>query len=354
MSDLTLERTDNSNRNFELVARYSRWLFVQRYSASTRYIYLRAIQKFITYIASKPVVDTNHFDIQEFLASSAAQGRTIKAVHGELYALRVFFDFLNLGGLIKFVPPRYIKLRALPRRYPKILTQRQIDKVFRTARTLHEKAMVETLYGTGCRTGELRTMRIENIDFDARTILVSGKTGRRIVVFTPAVTRALQAYIGKRKSGFVFVKQRPAQGIRPQQTANGQWRCRWLIYDDLGKRVSLRSGFIGARKGKNRRQATKYFRDLAKNDRIERPVGIRPLSSSAIQDSIQKIGLRVGIRMTPYSFRHSFATHLLDNGANLRVLQELLGHSSIRSTQVYIHVSRKHLTRTLDDCHPRN
>jgi site-specific recombinase XerD len=131
-------------------------------------------------MASKSVVDTNHFDIQEFLANSAAQGVTLKAVHGELYALRVFFDFLNLGGLIKFVPSRLINLRPLPRRCPKILTKRQIDSVFRTARTKHEKAVIETLYGTGCRTGELRTMRIENIDFDARTILVSGKTGRRL------------------------------------------------------------------------------------------------------------------------------------------------------------------------------
>jgi site-specific recombinase XerD len=128
----------------------------------------------------------------------------------------------------------------------------------------------------------------------------------------------------------------------------------WKIYDDAGKRVLIKSGFIGARAGKNLRQATKYFRGLAKNDRIERPVGIRPLSSSAIQDLIQKIGLRVGIKMTPYSFRHTFATHLLDNGANLRVIQELLGHNSIRSTQVYVHVSKEHLTRTLDDYHPRS
>jgi site-specific recombinase XerD len=345
---------EHTNRNRELVARYGRWLFVQRYSIQTRYLYQKAIEKFISYIDSKSILKTNHFDIREFLANSAAQGSTIKVVHGELYALRGFFDFLNLGGLINWVPPRLVYLRPLPRRHPKIITKPQIDKLFRSARTKHEKAIVETFYGTGCRTGELRTMRIENIDFNARTIRVTGKAGRRIIVFTPVVSRALRQYIGKRISGFVFVKQMPPQRIRPLQAANGDWRCRWRIYDELGRQVSRKSGFIGAWQHKSPRQAFEYFSDLAKNDKIDRPLGIRPMSSSSIQKTVQRMGLRVGVKITPYCFRHTFATHLLDNGAHLRVLQELLGHHSIRSTQIYLHVSKKHLTKTLDDCHPRN
>ena len=354
MNNHALSRTEHTDRNREIVARYGRWLFVQRYSIQTRYIYQKAVKKFISYIDSKSILKTNHFDIREFLANSAAQGSTIKVVHGELYALRVFFDFLNLGGLINWVPPRLIYLRPLPRRYPKIVTKPQIDRLFRAARTRHETAIVETFYGTGCRTGELRTMRIENIDFNARTIRVTGKTGRRIIVFTPIVTRALRRYIGKRKSGFVFVKQMPTQRIRPRQGANGDWRCRWRIYDELGRQVSRKSGFIGAWQHKNLRQAMEYFCALAKNDKIDRPLGIRPMSSSSIQRTVQRMGMRVGIKITPHRFRHTFATHLLDNGANLRVLQELLGHHSIRSTQVYLHVSKKHLTQTLDDCHPRS
>jgi integrase/recombinase XerC len=65
-----------------------------------------------------------------------------------------------------------------------------------------------------------------------------------------------------------------------------------------------------------------------------------------------KIGLRAGLRITPYTFRHTFATHLLDSGADVRMIQELLGHSSIRSTQVYTHVSKQHVQKTLEECHP--
>lgn len=97
----------------------------------------------------------------------------------------------------------------------------------------------------------------------------------------------------------------------------------------------------------------RYFSKLAEGDRLLRPVGFRALSSAAIQKVVQTIGLRVGLKINPYAFRHSFATHLLDNGADLRVIQDLLGHNSIRSTQVYTHVSKKQLQRTFDQFHPR-
>jgi len=117
--------------------------------------------------------------------------------------------------------------------------------------------------------------------------------------------------------------------------------------------VLTKSGFIAARENLSYGDALTYFSGLAKHDRLLRPLGLRPLSHSAIQLAVQKIGLRAGLRINPYSFRHTFATHLLDHGADLRVIQELLGHNSIRTTQVYVHVSKKQLQRTFDQCHPR-
>lgn len=339
--------------NDELVKRFTRWLLVQGYAPCTRYRYPRTIRIFSTYLQAKQFQEVNHLDIQEFLGESAAQGHTPKFIRGELYALRVFFDFLNLGGLIKWVPPRMVNLRPLRRHIPRVLTTEQLNRVMGAGCTSHERALLEILYGTGCRTGEVRTMRIENIDFDERRIRVNGKRGNRFVMFTVKAARALRSYLGSRKEGYVFIDQSPPQRIRPQRSPKGQWACRWKIYDDKGKHTLTKWGFIGAREKRNYRQAVNYFSDLARNDRLVQPLGLHPLSNAAIQKAVQKVGLRVGLRVNPYSFRHSFATHLLDNGADLRVIQELLGHNSIRSTQVYTHVSKKQLQRAFDECHPR-
>ena len=339
--------------NEELARRYSRWLVVQRYAPSTRYHYARSINRFSAFLGPKEFLKVTHLDVQEFLAVCAFDGFSPKGVRGELYALRVFFDFLNLGGLVKWVPPRTVKLRRLQRHIPRVLTHSEIRRVLRATRTRHERALLEVLYGTGCRTGELRSMRIEDIDFHNRRALVRGKGGSRFLMFTGTVTRTLRSYLGNRKTGFVFVDQKPPQRIRPQRTRYGQWQCHWKVYDEKGAHVLTKSGFIAGRERLGYRQAVRRFSELAKADRLLRPVGLRPLSDAAIQVAVQKIGLRVGVKINPYSFRHTFATHLLDNGANLRIVQHVLGHQSIRSTQVYLHVSQKHVQREFERCHPR-
>ena len=345
----------NSNRalNEELASRFSRWLVALDYSKCARDKYPRTVRRFSTFLHPTRLLKVTHLDVQEFLATSAAKGQTPRLIRDQLYALRIFFDFLNLGGLIKWVPPRMVMMRPVQRHIPRVLTQDQLHKVLGAACTKHERALVELLYGTGCRTGELRAMRIENVDFANRRIRVTGKTGTRMLMFTCTAGRALRAYLGDRKAGFVFVEQKPPQRIRPRRTPRGEWQCRWKIYDEKGRYVLSKSGYIGAREKMKYREAVNYFSNLSKDDKLLRPLGLRPLSNAAVQKTVHKIGLRVGIRINPYSFRHTFATHLLDGGADLRVIQELLGHRSIRSTEVYTHVSKKQLQRTFDQCHPR-
>lgn len=339
--------------NEELARRSSRWLFALNYSPCVLSKYPRTVRRFSAFLYSRKVLKLTHFDVQESLAHSAAIGQTPTLIREQLYALRVFFDFLNLGGLVKWVPPRVVRMRPLQRHIPPVPTKGQIDKVLGAACTDYERALVELLYGSGCRTGELHLMRIEDIDFHYRRIRVRGKTGIRFLLFTAPAGRALRAYIGNRKSGFVFIEQKPQQRIRPIRTPRGQWQCSWKVYDEIGSCVSTRRRFIGARKRMDYWAALRHFSKLAGGDNLIRPLGVRPLCKSAIQKSVHLIGLRVGLRMTPYSFRHAFATHLLDNGANLRVIQELLGHRSIRSTEVYTHVSKRQLQLTLEECHPR-
>lgn len=339
--------------NEELTRRFTRWLFALNYSECTIDAYPRIVRRFAGFLASRSVLKTTHLDVQEFLARSAQKQHTSRSVRHQLYALRVFFDFLNLGGLVKWVPPRVVRLRRIERHVPSVLTKEQIDRVLGAACTDYERALVEVLYGTGCRTGELRLMRVEDIDFHYRRIRVTGKMGVRVLLFNSPVGKALRTYIGSRKSGFVFVEQKPQQRLRILHSPPGQWRCSWKVYDSNGRCVATRRKFIGARKRLSYLEAQRHFATLANGDNLVRPLGIRPLCHSAIQKSVCRIGLRIGLRLKPYSFRHAFATHLLDNGANLRVVQDLLGHRSIRSTEVYTHVSKRQLQQAFEEYHPR-
>jgi site-specific recombinase XerD len=92
---------------------------------------------------------------------------------------------------------------------------------------------------------------------------------------------------------------------------------------------------------------------MTRSLRLRRPIGLRPLRPDSICQAVRVIGVRAGIKVTPYTLRHSFATHLLDHGADIRVIQELLGHSRLNSTQVYTQVSKVKLVDTFLRCHPR-
>lgn len=199
----------NSSQNQELANRYTRWLTVQRYSFETKDTYTRAVRRFVAFLKNKSVLKTTHFDVQEHLAVCATSGFTAKYLQHHLYALRVFFDFLNYGGLMNWSPPRFVKVRPPRPSLPNFLTRSQVEKVLEAARNPHERALIEVMYGSGCRTGEVRTMRIENIDFAERRIRVTGKRGERMVMFTHTAARALRLYIGSRKTGLSFSTKSP-------------------------------------------------------------------------------------------------------------------------------------------------
>jgi len=342
------------SRNLELAARFKRWLLVQKYSINTRLLYCRAVAGFTAFIGNRSILTTNHFDIQEYLSKLASKDISSLSLRNYLYSLRIYFDFLSLGGLLKWSPPRIVQTRVVGRYVPKVLTVEDVRKVFGAARTTHERALLEVLYGTGCRTSEARTMRIEDIDFKRRRIRVIGKSGFRVVMFPRHVAGPIRRYIAGRTSGFLFVEARKLQSLCPAPVASGAWRCRWRKYDSTGHFVGWGNGFIRASEHYNYQQALAEFSKQAAHDRIHRPIGSRPLSSTALQSLVRKVATRVGVKAHPYAFRHTFATHLLDNGADIRVIQELMGHRSIRSTQAYTHVSKSKLVRnTLDKCHPR-
>src|SRR5260221_10780755 len=157
------------------------------------------------------LVLANHFDIRDFLVSAARQGHIRFTLKHELHALRIFFDFLNMGGLVPWVAPRFVKIRSPRPRMPHVLSEAQVRCLLEAANNPRERALVEVLYGTGARPGEISTMRIEEIDFDAGRIRVTGKGGTRFILFGKPASKAIRRYLAGRTSGFLFTQGRPRQ-----------------------------------------------------------------------------------------------------------------------------------------------
>jgi site-specific recombinase XerD len=234
-----------------------------------------------------------------------------------------------------------------------VLTQRQVNRFMRAARSADERALLEVLYGTGARVGEITSMRVEDVDFKERRIRVKGKTGIRFVQFLKQTGDALSRYIGTRRKGYVFVDSKPLQRLLPVRIKGGAWRCRWREYDSRGAGFEIVEAYVRAIEKLTYHQAVAHFSKLTTPSRIARPLGLRPLTIDAITKKVKKIGLRVGISACPQTFRHCFATHLHDNGAEIEVIQQLLGHKSIKSTMVYAHISKRRIRSTFERCHPR-
>jgi len=338
--------------NKELSSRYEEWLVTQNYKPNTRVGYAYAVQAFSDFMGAKAVTQSTHFDIQEYLFTLAKKGARARTVRAHLYALRIFFDFLSMGRLVQWVTPRMVQAPKIEYRLPPILTESQIGKILGAVRDLRERTLIEVFYGTGCRTGELVNMKVEDVDFKVMRVRVSGKYRPRFLMFGRPVARALRRYIGNRTTGFVFIDNRRPQRLNLTGTSTGAWYCRWRKYDEAGKFVGFGNGAIPASRKVCRSEAIAEFSELMRPT-FTRRVGLKPLHCQAVERNIRNIGARVGITLYPYLFRHSFATHLLDHGADVRAVQEFLGHTRLNTTQVYTRISKGNLRRTFDRCHPR-
>ncbi len=339
--------------NADLCHRFARWMIGQKYAPSTRLRYVGAVREYSDFFDDRVLTKTTHFDVQEFLAARAKQRLSARTLRGLINSLRIFSDFLNLGGPMMWVPPRLIRpRRALPV-VPRVLSTQQIDKLFSCIRTKFERAVLETLYGTGCRTGELRSMRVEDVDFVRKRIVVRGKRGERYVAFTTRVLNSLREYLEGRTTGYLFVDNHPFQRVLPRQTRSGAWHFHWRVYNEKGELVARRDGFVKVDKHSDYAQAVGHFSKLASKEQFRRPVGLRPITSGIIDGAVREVGLRAGVKVFPYCLRHSFATHLLDNGADIRAVQYLMGHANLQCTHIYAHVSKPLVERALREYCPR-
>ncbi len=339
--------------NREMASRFGQWLASQQYSKSTTDHYTSLVRKLCDYLGDRSLASVTPFDIGDFLHH--LNGRSVRTAQfsNVLVALRCFFDFLYLGGVVDSLAPRYVRNRPRERKLPRALTLRQVRALFRQARNRRDRALFEVLYATGCRVGEVVTIRLEDIDFRRRTFRVHGKRKERFVYFGGHAARAIRAYVNRRKRGYVF------QDILPQQRgyityAKTAWIGHWSEFSPTLKRRIRYEKYLGNPLRMPKQQAERAFKVFLKGISLKRMKPDRPLQRSTIERIVKDAGIRAHLgQVTPHMLRHTFAVHLLERGADIRVIQELLGHSHLTTTEIYTHVSNKICWKTFRRCHPR-
>ena len=231
--------------------------------------------------------------------NEASQARTISG-------LKAFFKYLLLEDLISINPTEFISFPQTSRKLPDILSITEINQLIEaidvsTPEGMRNKVIIETLYGSGLRVSELISLKISQIYFDAEFLKVTGKGNKeRLVPMSGSSIHLIQLYLA-----------------------------------EIRNKVSIKPGhedilFL------NRRGAA--------------------LSRVMIFTIIRQLATRAGIKkkISPHTFRHSFATHLVEGGADLRAVQEMLGHASILTTEIYTHLDRDYLRQTIMQYHPRS
>ncbi len=265
----------------------------------------------------------------------------------------MFYDFLRIGGLQTHAPARLIRLRPVRRQIPRILSEEEVQKLIAHSRNRRDRALIEILYSTGCRIREVSEIRLENIDFTARTIRVFGKGRARIVLFGKKAEEAIRAYVGESRQGYLFTSDYPAQWGTVIRRENS-WIGKWMDYGSEDGKPKVKQKTLGPVSSMSFWEARGIFSSLIRYEHARRPDRERPPRPVTFQLAVSKVGHLAGLgHVTPRMLRHSFATHLLNRGADIRVIQELMGHAWIQTTQVYTQVSRQKLAATFRNCHPR-
>jgi integrase/recombinase XerC len=250
----------------------------------------------------------DHLTIREWIASLHSAQKKKASIARKLATLRTFFQFLVREGLLELNPAKLVSTPKQEKKLPRHLSIEDAIRFIETPDTetdlgQRDRAILELMYATGVRVAELTTLNLGDLDFRNQLMRVTGKRRKqRIVPFGEPAAMALRAYLKVRDN---FLLKAP---ISKRDEAA-------LFLNYQGTRITTRS--VG-------RLVDKYIQICA---------GIHNIS--------------------PHALRHSFATHLLDSGADLRDIQELLGHARLSTTQVYTHVSMEKLIAVYDKAHPK-
>lgn len=291
----------------DLIQAYENYLTkVKQASDNTISSYMRDIRQFSNWLRQTEnvdVIDAQQQNIATYLARLEDEGRTGATISRSLASLKNFYAYVVSSGFLEKTPVTDIHVNRGEKKLPQILTGREIELLLSQpvcvdAKGFRDKAMLEVMYATGIRVSELIDLDIDDVNIEQGIIKCSGAKKSRIIPLYPAALRALSVYL---------------RDIRDGMVASGNEQA--LFVNVNGVRMS-RQGFW---------KILKYYQ-----------------ASAHIEKEI-----------TPHTLRHSFAVHLLENGADLGSLQELMGHSDISSTQLYTQMVNQKLKSVYEKCHPK-
>jgi len=291
----------------ELVSLFENYLInVKQASANTIASYMRDVRQFDQYCGEVLRIDLaeiSHDQVVGYTQWMAGQGKSAASICRSVASIKNLYTFAVLSGLVKENPARNVKVEKSEKKLPQILTGKEVELLLRQPQCTdfkgyRDKAMLELLYATGIRVTELINLDVDNVNTSAGFIRCIGSGKERIVPLYPAAVKALRVYMTE---------------IRPQMIANPLESA--LFVNVNGERMT-RQGFW---------KIVKFYQEKA---------------------DIKK-------QITPHTLRHSFAAHLLENGADLRSIQEMLGHSDISSTQVYAQIVKQNLKNVYEKYHPK-
>jgi integrase/recombinase XerD len=248
--------------------------------------------------------DVSRGDVQDFSRSLRVEGRSPRSVARAMVSVRTFFRFLHREGMVGHDPTREVETPKAARSLPRFLAFDEVERVLKAPDTAtplgaRDAAMLEILYATGTRVSELVSLRLDGLDLDVGYVVAHGKGDKeRIVPIGSRAVERVRCYQADARPLLLKGKESPYLFVNSRggcMTRQGFWKI------------------------------------------------------------IKRYGVAAGVRshLSPHVIRHSFATHLLEHGADLRSVQQMLGHADISTTQIYTHVNRERLRRIYRQFHPR-
>ena len=292
----------------DLVTAYESFLLnIRHASANTVSSYLRDVRQFSDYLTAHgeaPLERVDRACVCRYTQHLTQDGKSPATVARCVASLKSFYRYCVSEGLAPENPVRSIPQQKSEKKLPQILTGREVELLLEQPKCVdckgyRDKAMLETLYATGMRVSELISLNVTDVSLAGAFVKCSGTGGKyRIIPLYPAAVSALTAYLTE---------------IRPRMVADPEESS--LFVNMSGERMT-RQGFW---------KIIKHYQETA----------------------------QISKDITPHTLRHSFAAHLLENGADIRSLQEMLGHSDVSSTQIYTQVVKQNLKTVYNKFHPR-
>ena len=294
-------------QNTEIIERFEHYLKDEKnVSANTLSSYMRDIRQLAAYLDTHTETDIVSADAEtlaEYVLWQRESGKSVATVSRSIASMKSLYSYLFIQQIITANPATKLVTDKNTERLPQILTSREVELLLEQPRCVdakgyRDRAMLELLYATGMRVTELIDLDIGDVNLGAGVVRCHSRNKERVIPMYPAAIKALEDYITLVRPQMIAVPDEPS-----------------LFVNISGDRMS-RQGFW---------KIIKYYQKKAN---IEKDI-------------------------TPHTLRHSFAAHLLENGADIHAIQEMLGHADISSTQVYSHLVKKQLKDVYNKAHPR-